>query len=70
MNFLKEFLAEEDGMGVVELLLIIAVLVCVAMIFRKAIVQFVTDTVAKVFGDAKTELNDTNKAGTDFAPQQ
>ena len=69
MNLLREFLAEEDGMGVVEMLLIIAVLVCVVMIFRKAIVQFVTDTIAKVFGDAQTELNDTQNAGTTYTPQ-
>lgn len=49
---LKEFWTEEDGMGTVEIILIIAALVCVALIFRKAIVDFVTSTVAKVFGGA------------------
>ncbi len=63
MNLLKEFLAEEDGFGVVEMLLIIAALVCVAMIFRKSIVNFVNDTAADVFGDADKEASDANTAG-------
>lgn len=50
---LKEFWMEEDGMGTVEIILIIAALVCVALIFRQAIVDFVTDTVKSVFGDAE-----------------
>lgn len=50
---LKEFWMEEDGMGTVEIILIIAALVCVALIFREAIVDFVTSTVKSIFGDAK-----------------
>lgn len=59
MNLLKEFLAEEDGFGVVEMLLIIAALVCVAMIFRKSIMNFVSDTASDVFSNADTEANKT-----------
>ncbi len=50
---LKEFWMEEDGMGTVEIILIIAALVCVALIFRNAIVDFVKSTVESIFGDAK-----------------
>ncbi len=63
MSLLKEFLAEEDGFGVVEMLLIIAALVCVAMIFRKSIVNFVNDTAADVFSDADAEAGNANQAG-------
>lgn len=54
---LREFWNEEDGMGTVEIILIIAALVCVALIFRKAIVGFVQNAIESIFGD------DTN-AGT------
>lgn len=61
MNMLKEFWQEEEGMGTVEIILIIAALVCVALIFRKAIVGFVQDALGSVFGD------DTN-SGTSVTP--
>lgn len=51
-NLVKRFLKEEDGMGTVEMVIIIAVLVAIAIIFRKAIVDWVTTTVQKVFSDA------------------
>lgn len=52
-GMLKEFWAEEEGMGTVEIILIIAALVCVALIFREAIVNFVTSALDSVFGKAK-----------------
>ncbi len=51
---LKEFWQEEEGMGTVEIILIIAALVAVALIFRKAIVKFVTDAMSNVFGSDTT----------------
>lgn len=58
MKMLKEFWQEEEGMGTAEILLIIAALVCVALIFREAIVGFVTDAIANVFG---TDTQDGTK---------
>ncbi len=52
LNLFKNFLKEEEGMGTVEIVVIIAVLVSIAIIFRKAIVDWVTSTVAKVFQGA------------------
>lgn len=57
-NLLKEFWTEEEGMGTVEIILIIAALVCVALIFRKAIVKFVEDALSSVFGG---DTNDGTK---------
>ena len=37
------FLSEEDGLGTVEIVVIIAVLVGIALIFRDANIKFVTD---------------------------
>lgn len=50
-NLLKSFLKEEDGLGTVEIVVIIAVLVGIALIFRDAIIKFVTDIMKNVFAD-------------------
>ncbi len=49
--FLKNFLSEEDGLGTVEIVVIIAVLVGIALIFRDAIIKFVTNIMQSVFAD-------------------
>jgi len=51
MELLKRFFIEEDGMGTVEIVIIVAVLVGIALLFRKAIFGFVDDMVTKVFKD-------------------
>ncbi len=45
------FIKEEDGVGTVEIVVIIAVLVGIALIFRDAIIKFVTDVMKSVFAD-------------------
>lgn len=63
MGLLKSFLKEEDGLGTVEIVVIIAVLVGLALIFRKAIFSFVNQILDKIFG---TAADVTNKpSGTD-----
>lgn len=61
LNNLKRFWNEEEGMGTVELIIIIGVLVAVALIFRKAIVQFVNNLINKFFqtGPASGVTSDT-----------
>lgn len=49
---IKEFLRDEEGMGTVELVLIIAALVSIAIIFRNQIINFVRSTLESVFGKA------------------
>lgn len=51
MDLVKRFLKEEDGLGTVEIVVIIAVLVGIALIFRDAIIKFVTDIMKSVFAD-------------------
>ncbi len=51
INLVKRFLQEEDGLGTVEIVVIIAVLVGIALIFRDAIIKFVTDIMKSVFAD-------------------
>jgi Flp pilus assembly pilin Flp len=48
---MKNFIKEEDGMGTVEIVIIVAVLVAIALIFRKAIYNFVKEIVGKIFND-------------------
>ena len=50
LRLLRKFWNEEAAMGVVEIVLIIAALVAVALVFRKAIIGFVQDAVGKIFG--------------------
>lgn len=51
MRLLQNFLREEDGLGTVEIVVIIAVLVGIALIFRDAIIKFVVGIMRSVFGD-------------------
>lgn len=57
---IKAYLSEK-GMGTVEIVIIVAVLVGVALIFREAISKFVTDMIDSIFND--TEIIDKIKVG-------
>lgn len=54
MNLMKRFLMEEDGLGTVELVLILAALVSIAIIFKGKIVTFVKTHTGKIFNSAET----------------
>ena len=56
---LKKFWQEEDGMGTVEIVLIIAVLVALVIIFRKSIIDFMNSATKSVFKEA-SENQDPN----------
>jgi hypothetical protein len=51
VSFLKAFIFEEDGMGTVEIVIIIAVLVGIALIFRDAIIDFSTNVMSGLFAN-------------------
>jgi Flp pilus assembly pilin Flp len=50
---LKKLWQDEDGLGTLEILLIVAVLVALAIIFRKWIVHWFN----QLIGNANTDLN-------------
>lgn len=50
MNMLKEFWNEEDGVQTVEIVLILAVLVAIALIFRERIMEFINEAMDNIFG--------------------
>lgn len=49
INFLKDFYYEEEGMGTVEIVIIIAVLIAVALIFKDAIGSFAKSLMDRFF---------------------
>jgi Flp pilus assembly pilin Flp len=52
MNLIKRFISEEDGMGTVELVLIVAALVSIAILFKNEITGFVERSVGTIFTGA------------------
>ncbi|MEQ2561781.1 Flp1 family type IVb pilin [Ventrimonas sp. CLA-AP-H27] len=49
MEMLKRFYSEEEGMGTVEIVMIIAALMCIALLFRKQVYQFANSIMKQVF---------------------
>lgn len=54
MKVMKRFLSEEDGMGVVEVILIIVVLVAMVAIFKDQIKSLVENIWNSINKDAKS----------------
>lgn len=55
MDMLKRFYEEEDGMGTVEMVMIIAALMCIALLFRKQIMNFAQSIMDTVFDTGLVE---------------
>lgn len=49
LKLVKGFLKEEDGMGTIEIVVIIAVLVALALLFKDKIGEFATSLMNKFF---------------------
>lgn len=49
----KELITEEDGMGTVEVILIIVVLVALVVLFKKEITKIVNDLFKKITNETK-----------------
>lgn len=54
MKNIQKFIREEDGIGTVEIILILVVLLMIVVIFRSQITSIITDAFAKINGSAKT----------------
>lgn len=57
MREFKNFLSEEDGMGVVEVILIIVILISLALLFKEQI----TDLVEKILNKITTQAGKVYK---------
>lgn len=51
---IKAFWKEEDGIGVVEIILILVVLIMLIVIFRTQITDIVSNAFSQINGDSKT----------------
>jgi len=52
MKKIKQFMVEDDGMGVVEIILIIIVLIGLVIIFKKQLVSLVNSIMSKMTSQA------------------
>lgn len=61
-DLIGRFIREEDGLGTVEIVVLIAVLVGIALIFRDAIIKFVTGIMRSIFADDSItrDINSSN----------
>lgn len=55
MEMLKRFYSEEEGMGTVEIVMIIAALMCIALLFRKQVYTFADSIMKQVFDKSLVE---------------
>lgn len=49
LNLIKDFLKEEDGMGTIEIVIIIAILVALALLFKDRIGAFASGLMDQFF---------------------
>lgn len=54
MKSLKQFIKEEDGMGTVEIILIIVVLIGLVVIFKKQLTSIVNTILRKISSSANS----------------
>lgn len=51
MNSLKQFFKEEDGaVTIIEILILLAIIVAIALIFREQLMNWVTKMINDIFG--------------------
>lgn len=58
LAMVKNFFMEEDGLGTVEIVVIIAVLVGLALIFRKQLYNLVDQIFSRIFNAAGETTNE------------
>lgn len=58
MQVMKNFVSEEDGVGVVEIILILVILIGLVIIFKKNIEDIVNNAIKKINEDSKTVTGD------------
>ncbi len=57
MNTLKQFFYDEDGLGTIEVIVLIIVLIGVALLFQDKIRTFVEDTLIHKIEESDTKIN-------------
>lgn len=64
MDMLKRFWQEEDGIATIEILLILAVLIVIALLFRKAIIEWVEGFLKTLFPEGDQTPEQPYQPGT------
>lgn len=57
MIFTLYFFQDEEGLGTIELVLLIAILVALALVFRVAIKSFLSELIQKLFDVSKIDIS-------------
>ncbi len=52
MNWLKKFLQDDDGVGVVEIILILVVLIGLVLIFKSQLTTLVNDIFSRIISQS------------------
>ncbi len=58
MEAINEFLEEEDGIGVVEIILILVILIALVLLFKTEITSIVKNAFSTIKSDSKDIIND------------
>lgn len=53
----KEFCEEEEGVGIVEIILILVILVSIVLLFKEKITEIVNDAFKTISSDSKSIIN-------------
>lgn len=61
-KFIRNMVKKEDGMGTVEIVIIIVVLIGIALIFKNVIIEFVSNILSAIFDKADT-INEIDVSG-------
>ena len=56
LSLVKSFIKEEDGMGVIEIVIIIAVLIGLALLFQNRIMDFAKKLIDKIFNPDNIQI--------------
>lgn len=67
LKYITALIKEEDGLGTVEIIVIISVLLAIALIFRNTIISFVKSILANVL-PSDTESKNLQPKTDDSAP--
>jgi len=54
MELIRRFFKEEDGLGTVEVVMLVLILVGLALVFKKGIVEVVDGLIDKIKSETKT----------------
>jgi hypothetical protein len=61
-KYITNMVKKEDGMGTVEIVIIIVVLIGIALIFKNVIIEFVSNILSAIFDKADT-INEIDVSG-------